>query len=71
MSQPIKDYLLQVNDFREPKKCTHRLADILIIGLCTYLSNGHDYEDMVLFAQTHAHSLTELVALPNGIPLAR
>ena len=68
MSQTIKEYLLEVDDFREPKKCRHRLADILIIGLCTYLSNGHDYEDMVLFAQTHANSLAELVELPNGIP---
>lgn len=68
MSQSIKEYLVQIDDFREPKKCKHRLSDILIIGLCTYLSNGQDYEDMALFAQTHGASLTDLVDLPNGIP---
>jgi predicted transposase YbfD/YdcC len=68
MSQRIKEYLVSVADFREPKKCKHRLSDILIIGLCTYLSNGQDYEDMALFAQTHGSYLTELVDLPNGIP---
>jgi len=33
--------------------------------LCTYLSNGQDYEDMVLFAQTHAQQLPDLVQLPS------
>lgn len=50
MSHPIRDYFLPVEDFRQAAKCRYRLADILLIGLCTYLSNGHDYEDMILFA---------------------
>ncbi|MFD2784627.1 transposase family protein [Hymenobacter rubripertinctus] len=65
MSHPIRDYFLQVEDLRQAAKCRYRLADILLIGLCTYLSNGHDYEDMVLFAQTHARQLDELVDLPS------
>lgn len=65
MSHPIRDYFLQVEDFRQAAKCRYQLADILLIGLCTYLSNGHDYEDMVLFAQTHAQHLAELVDLPS------
>ena len=48
MSHPIRAYFLQVEDFRQTSKCRYRLADILLIGWCTYLSNGHDYEDMVL-----------------------
>ena len=68
MTPCIKDYFLEIEDFRQIKKCKHRFSDILLIGLCTYLSNGQDYEDMVLFAQTHATSLPELLDLPNGIP---
>jgi hypothetical protein len=65
MSHPIRDYFLQVEDFRQASKCRYRLAAILLIGLCTYLSNGHDYEDMVLFAQTHGPQLTGLIELPR------
>ena len=32
------------------------------------MSNGEDYEDMVLFAQTHKEFLKGYVSLPNGIP---
>ncbi len=38
---------------RIAKKCRHKLSDILMIGLLTYLSNGEDYDDMVLFAKSH------------------
>lgn len=68
MSTYIKDYFVQIADFRQLKKCKHPLSDILLIGLCTYLSNGQDYEDMVLFAQTHGDSLSALLDLPNGVP---
>ena len=68
MSQTIRDYFLQVDDFRQAAKCTYRLADILLIGLCTFLSNGQDYEDMVLFAQTKGPALGDLIDLAPGIP---
>lgn len=50
------------------KKCQNKLSDILFIGLLTYLSNGEDYEDMVLFARTHRDFLSEFISLENGIP---
>jgi predicted transposase YbfD/YdcC len=50
------------------KKCLHKLSDILLIGILTYLSNGEDYEDMVLFAKTHEEFLKEFIELGNGIP---
>ena len=68
MSQLIKEYFDQIEDFRQAKKCKHRLADILLIGICTYLSNGQDYEDMVLFAQSKATQVEDLLELPNGVP---
>lgn len=64
----IYDYLSNVEDFRMAGKCHHKLSDILLIGLLTYLSNGEDYEDMVLFSKTHKDLLSEYIELPNGIP---
>jgi hypothetical protein len=64
----LQSYLSSIEDFRVEKKCLHKLSDILFIGLMTYLSNGEDYEDMVLFTGTHEHFLKEFIELPNGIP---
>jgi hypothetical protein len=64
----MTNYYLEIPDFREAPKCRHLLSDILIIGLCTYLSNGQDYEDTVLFGQTKSHLLPDLLKLPNGVP---
>jgi len=61
-------YFSSIADFRLVNKCTHKLSDILFIGLLTYLSGGEDYEDMVLFAKTHEDFLRDYIILPNGIP---
>jgi hypothetical protein len=66
--ETIQAYLSEVKDFRIEKKCLHKLSDILLIGLFTYLSSGEDYEDMVLFACTHKEFLQSYESLPNGIP---
>lgn len=42
MSQTIRDYFLQVDDFQQATERTWRLADTLLIGLCTFLRNGQD-----------------------------
>lgn len=64
----IVDYFSEIADPREQHKCKHRLSDILLIGLFTYLSNGQDYEDMVLFGNTKGKALTDLLSLPAGVP---
>jgi hypothetical protein len=64
----IHEYMFGIEDFRIEKKCLHKLSDILLIGLFTYLSNGEDYGDMVLFAKTHKEFLRPYVSLPSGIP---
>lgn len=68
MESKIKEYISKVIDPRVEGRCSHLLSDILIIGLCTYLSKGEDYEDMVLFTETKGHLLPELLLLPNGVP---
>jgi predicted transposase YbfD/YdcC len=64
----INEYFLGITDPREEHKCKHKLSDILLIGLFTYLSNGEDYEDMVLFTSSKGHLLKDYLELPNGIP---
>lgn len=64
----LLSYFSEIEDFRVENKCLHKLSDILLIGLFTYLSNGEDYEDMVVFATAHQHSLSDYLELPNGIP---
>ena len=61
--KPIQIYFSELEDFRIEKKCLHKLSDILLIGLFTYLSNGEDYEDMVLFAKTHGDFLKSYVLI--------
>ncbi|MBS9768425.1 MAG: ISAs1 family transposase [Flavobacteriaceae bacterium] len=60
--------LSELEDFRIKNKCHHKLSDILLIGLFTYLSNGEDYEDMVLFAESHYDFVKQYCELPKGIP---
>lgn len=64
----VYTYLSDIEDFRIKKKCLHKLSDILLIGLLTYLSHGEDYEDMVLFGNTHEAFLKEFISLEQGIP---
>jgi len=66
--QTVSTYLSTVKDHRMINKCKHKLSDILFIGLLTYLSNGEDFVDMVLFGKTHKAFLQEYLSLANGIP---
>jgi predicted transposase YbfD/YdcC len=64
----IIEYFSKIEDPRTLYKCKHKLSDILLIGLFTYLSNGEDYEDMVLFGKSKGHLLKDYIELPNGVP---
>jgi hypothetical protein len=57
-----------VDDPRVAGRCLHKLSDILFIALCTLLSNGEDFEDMVEFANQRLEWLETFLELPNGIP---
>jgi predicted transposase YbfD/YdcC len=64
----IKEYFERIPDPRCQGKCLHLLSDILLIGLLTYLSNGEDYEDMVIFAESKGALFPNLLILPKGVP---
>ena len=42
-------YFSEVTDPRVVGRFSHLLSDILLLGLCTYLTGGSDYADMRLF----------------------
>jgi predicted transposase YbfD/YdcC len=46
----------------------HKLADILVIGLCTILCKGEDFTDMEDFGNEREDWLKSFLELPNGIP---
>lgn len=47
----IAELFSEVKDPRVQGRCTHKLGDILFIALCTFLSNGEDFQDMEEFAK--------------------
>ncbi|MDR2928892.1 MAG: transposase family protein, partial [Cytophagaceae bacterium] len=61
-------YFLEVRDPRVTGRCLHLLSDILLLGLCTCLTGGTDYQDMRLFGLERGQQLGDLLSLPNGVP---
>ena len=59
---------LSVPDPRMKGRCKHKLSDILIIAIATYLCGGDDYASMYEFCKHRGESLKPLVELPNGCP---
>lgn len=66
--QDIRIIFSKVPDPRVEGRCLHLLSDILFIALCTLLSKGEDFEDMVAFAEEREDWLRTKIGLPNGIP---
>jgi hypothetical protein len=70
MEEQVSTYFSRVSDPRVVGRCLHKLSDILMIAVCTYLTGGSDYQDMHLFARERGILLPDLLQLPNGAPSA-
>jgi hypothetical protein len=71
MEKKLSYYFESVKDCRVVSRCDHKLSDILIIALCTYITGGSDYQDMYLFGKERGEDLKGiLLELPNGAPSA-
>ena len=68
MKTSIPAYFSEISDPRVQGRCLHLLSDILLLGLCTYLTGGTDYQDMRLFGIERSSTLGDLLSLPNGVP---
>ena len=68
--EKLKKAMADVEDPRRTDRgnIRHKLEDILIIGLCTLISNGNDFVDMEAFGKQREEWLRGFLALPNGIP---
>lgn len=49
MKPSLSPYFSNVTDPRVTGRGLHLLSDILLIGLCAYLTGGSGYQDMRLF----------------------
>lgn len=61
-------HLSVVPDIRGERGKKHKLIDMLFVALCTILSGGEGFRDMLLFATYRDDWLRKYIELPNGIP---
>lgn len=69
----IKELQKRIETITDPRRISHgnirhRLDDIIIIGLCTIICLGEDYNDMEAFGVEREQWLRTFLELPNGIP---
>ena len=69
----ITDLKETITKITEPRRVRygnirHNLSDIIIIGLCTVICGGEDYNDMEAFGLEREEWLRTFLELPNGIP---
>lgn len=68
----IKKLQESITEVKDPRRqwgnIRHKLEDILIIGLCSVICQGEDFEDMELFGTERKDWLAGFLELPNGIP---
>ena len=68
----IKKLVETISEIKDPRRkygnIRHKLADILIIGLCTIMCKGEDFTDMEDFGKERETWLKTFLELPNGIP---
>ena len=61
-------YFSSVHDPRVVGRCKHKLSDILMVALITYLCGGEDYSDMYQLCRFRGKEFKPLLELPNGCP---
>lgn len=66
----LKEAVCKVADPRRIDRghILHKLEDIIIIGLCTFVCNGSDFADMEDFGREREEWLRTFLELPHGIP---
>ena len=64
----IKKHFAQLRDPRVRRRRRHRLLDIVVIAICGVIGDCDTWQDMEIFAETHAAWLRRFLSLRNGIP---
>lgn len=60
-------YFSSVYDPRVVGRCKHKLSDILMVALITYLCGGEDYSDIYQLYRFRGKEFKPLLELPNGM----
>jgi len=68
MEITIIERLEKVVDYRKGNAIRHKLTDILVIALLTFICNGNGYSAMHILGKNHESELRKFLELPNGIP---
>lgn len=61
-------FFLDLPDPRIDRTRSHKLVDILVIGICTLVCGGESFNDMEEFGNAKYDWLKTFLELPNGIP---
>lgn len=64
----LRQRFAQLPDFRVAGRTLHRLDEMLMIALCSMLSDNDSFTDMGVFAQTQLPWLRTFLTLENGAP---
>ena len=64
----LLDHFKDLPDPRVQRRCDHELSPVLIIGLCTLLCGGSDFNDMADFGRAKQDWFKSFLPLRHGIP---
>jgi len=60
--------LENVTDPRFPRRCRHKLVEILVIALCGFIAGCESWVDVELFGRSKQRWFEKFLELPHGIP---
>ena len=64
----LLEWLVTVEDTRQPGKVKHLMKDIIAIVFFAELANANEGIEIYLFAVTNEEALRNYLELPSGIP---
>lgn len=68
MENSISEFFIKLTDPRKDRKKLYPLEEILLVGLCTIISAGESFFDMVLYGNNKLEMLRKIHPFKNGIP---
>ena len=63
----LLDHFAEIKDWRQPCKVMYRLDEVLLLVVCGTICANDDYDDIVLWGETHLDFLRELSPFHWGI----
>ena len=67
----FKEHMKELTDTRNPKKCTYKLWDIVVVVFIAVLANCNEWEEIEDFAKIKREWFKNFLKLSGGIPSAK